>query len=604
MSVTSPLSAVGRSAALRKQRPPMRIARTPLASAALVCLGCMSAAPSMAVEFDTGNPDVVLRWDNTVRYNYGVRMAERDPALIGNPAIDDGNRNFAKGQAVTNRIDLLSELDLVVDKQYGFRVSAAAWTDGAYRRLATDANKPEYYNGTGGPNYLSPYSSRYAKGTSGEILDAFLFANVDVGDTPINVKLGRHTAYWGEGMLLGGAIHGVSYGQYPLDIWKSNATPGVEAKELFRPRNGLTLQVQPTSELSITAQTFFEWEAARVVESGTYLSGIDASLYGGEVFKTTAAPGPRQGLMITPKKTGDWGLAAKWSPDWLDGTLGFYARRTADIANQSWAAINPVTKTPNYHFSFARDIDILGVSLNKVISGVSVGAEFSLRNNMPLVSSPANALALAGPPVNNPAAAVNLSNALWALANKGEVPGARGKTAHMVVNATTILPRNDWFDIGSLVGEFTWNRVLSVSSDPFNLYKGSAAYRAGNTAGAPHIDAVTRDATTLGMVFTPTWLAALSETDISLPITYNVGLSGQSGVVSGGAKNSGSWSIGLVADYKAKYNFALRYIAAFGPYATNKVPLPGVPAGAAAVNPGNAAISDRDMLVFTFKTTF
>jgi hypothetical protein len=85
-----------------------------------------------------------------------------------------------------------------------------------------------------------------------------------------------------------------------------------------------------------------------------------------------------------------------------------------------------------------------------------------------------------------------------------------------------------------------------------------------------------------------------------MPISYNVGLNGQSGVTSGGAVNSGTWSIGVAADYKSKYNFALRYISAFGPYSTATVGLPG----AAAVAPGYAAISDRDMLVFTFKTTF
>ena len=74
----------------------------------------------------------------------------------------------------------------------------------------------------------------------------------------------------------------------------------------------------------------------------------------------------------------------------------------------------------------------------------------------------------------------------------------------------------------------------------------------------------------------------------------------------GGAQNSGTWSIGVVADYKSKYNFALRYISAFGPYTTTKVqPAPAFPpVGTAAVAPGYAAISDRDMLVFTFKTTF
>ena len=139
--------------------------------------------------------------------------------------------------------------------------------------------------------------------------------------------------------------------------------------------------------------------------------------------------------------------------------------------------------------------------------------------------------------------------------------------------------------------------MLSVSSDPFNLYKGTDAYAAALTSGAKNIDAVTRNATTLGLSFTPSWLAALPEVDISLPMSYQVGLSGQSGVVSGGSASSGTWSIGVAADYKSKYNLALRYIAAFGPYSST-------PTGVAAVAPGYAGLSDRDMLVLTFKTTF
>ena len=393
---------------------------------AVLALGAISAAPAQAFEIDTGNPDAVLRWDNTVRYNYGVRMKERDPAIIANPNGDDGDRNFARHQAVINRLDLLSEMDYVVDKKYGLRVSGAAWADAAYNNLATDANNPATYNGLGGPNSLSDYSHRFAQGPSGEILDAFLFANVEAGDVPVSVRLGRHTAYWGEGLLLYGAIHGVSYGQYALDIWKSSANPGTEAKELYRPRNGLTLQFQPSSELSVAAQTFFDWEPARIAEAGTYLSAIDASLLGGQRFGPFA-----QGTMVTPNKTGDWGLSARWSPEWLDGTMGFYARRTSDIANQAWLAFDPGTTTGKYHFSFARNIDIFGASLAKSIHGISVGAELSVRKNMPLVSQ--NALATAIP--GGPFAA---STALWALANNGDVPGARGNTAHGVLN---LVPR-------------------------------------------------------------------------------------------------------------------------------------------------------------------
>jgi len=54
----------------------------------------------------------------------------------------------------------------------------------------------------------------------------------DVGNAPLNIKVGQTTVYWGESLLLGGVIHGVSYSQNPIEIWKGLATPGAEAKEL------------------------------------------------------------------------------------------------------------------------------------------------------------------------------------------------------------------------------------------------------------------------------------------------------------------------------------------------------------------------------------
>ena len=53
-------------------------------------------------------------------------------------------------------------------------------------------------------------------------------------------------------------------------------TPGSEAKELFRPRGGITLQAQPNSELSVAGQWFYAWQAARIPESGSYLTIQDA----------------------------------------------------------------------------------------------------------------------------------------------------------------------------------------------------------------------------------------------------------------------------------------------------------------------------------------
>ena len=120
---------------------PHHFARTPVTTHRLSALTCAAlallalASTSRAMEIDTGNPDVVMRWDNTVRYNLGYRTQDQSKAILGNPNNDDGDRNFGNGAMIANRLDLLSEFDMVVDKKYGFRLSGAAWADGAYNSL-------------------------------------------------------------------------------------------------------------------------------------------------------------------------------------------------------------------------------------------------------------------------------------------------------------------------------------------------------------------------------------------------------------------------------------------------------------------------------------
>src|SRR4029077_9296430 len=100
-----------------------------------VACALAAAGSAHAFEIDTGNPDVAMRWDNTIRYNVGVRAQSQDSAILGNPNFDDGDRNFSNGSIVTNRLDLLSEFDFVYQRKYGFRTSFAGWADGAYSHL-------------------------------------------------------------------------------------------------------------------------------------------------------------------------------------------------------------------------------------------------------------------------------------------------------------------------------------------------------------------------------------------------------------------------------------------------------------------------------------
>jgi len=612
-----------------------------------VAIGSLFAMDTArAFDIDTGNQDLSIRWDNTVRYNLGVRAQPQDANLLASPNFDDGDRNFRNGSLVTNRLDVLSEFDVVWKRRYGARVSAAGWYDNAYAHLdnQNDATSNVLVNGLPVAGVLSPYTKRYAKGPSGEILDAFVFANVDAGDIPVSVKAGQHTVYWGESLLLGGAIHGISYSQNSIDAWKGFATPGTEAKELFRPRGGVTLQAQPTTELSLAAQWFYNWQAIRVPESGSYLTINDALLYGGQSqiigLNPLAAsiPGAPAYLRVWnatdvgPSRTsgslGDFGLAARWSPQWLDGTLGVYYRNATDVGPQAVATvgflntipagvcsaiggislggtnciINPKATTPNdltrygkvgtYQAAYGDDIHIYGLSLSKQLAGVSVGAELSYRENMPLLSQAVNVLPAALVP-NVPG-----SIATTAIPSRG-TPGALGDTMHGLINAVNIFPKTALFDTASVATELTWMRWMKVTQNEA-VFKGRANYL--NTDGSDPVDKVSRNYFGLAINFTPTWFQVFPGVDISAPITWSQGVSGNAAVLLGGNEGSGNWSAGVGADIYQKYRIDLKYNGYYGSYTVTRPGLVGFPD--VLPNGSLAALSDRGWVSLTFKTTF
>lgn len=82
--------------------------RTMAACIAAVCLTGIGN-PATADEIATGNPDLSIRWDNTLRYLGAMRMEGRDARLAANPTADDGNFKFDQHDIGGNRIDWLTE---------------------------------------------------------------------------------------------------------------------------------------------------------------------------------------------------------------------------------------------------------------------------------------------------------------------------------------------------------------------------------------------------------------------------------------------------------------------------------------------------------------
>ncbi len=606
-----------------------------ISAAVVAALGASNAV--VAFEINTGNEDIVMRWDNTLRYNLGVRAQKQDKAILGNVNSDDGDRNFSNGSVVTNRADILSEFDVVWKRQYGFRVSGAGWYDQAYSGGLDNTNTltaNTLVNGLPSAGTLNPYTKRYARGASGEFLDAFVFANLDIGGMPLSIKAGQHTVYWGESLLFGGILHGITYGQNSIDAWKAQSTPGAEAKELFRPRGGLTVQMQPRLDLSIAAQWFYNWQAVRAQESGAYLSNNDMLNFGGDSLIVganpfaAAIPGSPGLLRFWNTQNvpnskyngslGDWGLATRWSPDWLDGTLGFYYRNTTDvlpglmvipgtasIPAATCTAIGGTVLAPTtclvnknattvadlqkygkaglYQTFYGNNIQLFGLSLSKNIEGVAIGAEVSYRQNMPLVSDPV--AVVVAPLVPGVPGSISTNS----IPAHGDSPAALGNTWHGLVNGIGILPKTPLFDTASVTAELAWMYLAKVTQNEA-VYKGRANYSL--------IDKPTKSYWQLAVNFTPTWFQVLPSVDLTMPITWSQGIAGNAATTFGGNEDAGSWSAGFGATIYQKYLVNLTYIGYYGNYTTG-------PTGAMVTPNGtNAAISDRGWVSLTLKTTF
>jgi hypothetical protein len=600
--------------------------------ASLAVMGSATAG-----EIETGNPDYVVRWDNTFRVNLASRVEDQDASILNSPNFDDGDRNFDRGM-VSQRIDLLSEFDLVYQDRMGFRVSAAAWYDAAYgdqdNRNLVSSNHME----NGRPALgLSDQTHKYFYGPAAELLDAFVFAKFDLGQVPVNVKLGRHTVFWGEAML--SPVHSLSYGQSALDLGKLFSVPGTETKELFLPREAVSVQVQATPELSFAGQYFFDWEQARIPEAGAFLGFNDHLLRGGESFifgpAAVSAANPLgvnrlvRGVDSTPDETGDWGISARWSPAWLDGTLGAYYRVTADILPQGNATpavrpntapqlcaalgrpmlgpttcyINPSAATVpevlggtigRYAAAYADDIRIYGLSLSKNVAGVSIGADLNYRENMPLLSDTFSVL----PASFAPFAPALPAGSVFAAPTDGDSGGARGTTWHGVLNGFASFADTPLWDAANLIVELTWNHWSDVNQNPA-VFKGRDNYMVAGPTGAlvTPADKVTKDFYGLAVNFTPTKYQVFPGADLSMPISYSQGLSGNSAVLLGGNDGAGSYSVGLALDLQSRYRFDLKYVDFMGDTTLN-------PAAAISSNGGaNALLTDRGFVVFTFKTT-
>lgn len=522
----------------------------PAAAAVVLSLGWIGQTGAAII--DSGNPDVSLTWDNTVRYNAGVRVQKRDTAIANTPLMNAGDHAFDKGDLVTNRLDLLSEFLFDYKKQFGFKVSGSAWVDGAYGK-GVKQNPALAALGTYDNNEFSDFTKRYYKGPSGEFIDAYAYGSFDLGTAPTSAKLGRHTVLWGEAVALSAAS--VSAGQAPVDVRKLFSSPGATAKEVAMPIGQLSAVSQVTPELSLAGQYYYEWRESRIPEGGTYLMDVDFLFNGPNKFGVL--PLVNAG-MRRPKGAGDWGLSARWTPESLDrATLGFYAREYTE--KLFWLNIGAGGA---YQTSFAEGVKLYGISLSKNLGGVSFGAEMSIRKN----------------------AALNSTN------TDANFQGARGNTFQMLFNGIRLGGGTALWNSSVAIAELGYSRVNSVTANKA-LYKGCEVTGTSIDQGC-----MSRDAWQTFLMFSPTWAAVAPGLDLSASASLMYGLRGNSATVDSTAHyKGGSYGVGISADYNNKHKFSLAYN---GYLATHNL------AGGVVVSSNGSQVQDRGWLSFTYETSY
>ncbi len=541
----------------------------------LLMLFAVVAPKTHAFEFtlDQDNPDLNTRWDNTLKYSSAWRTRGQSGQLTeGATALnqDDGDRNFDRG-LISSRLDLLSEFDISY-KNIGARLSGAAWYDDVYNK-SNDNNSPTTAN-----SYSVAYDhftddTRKLHGREGELLDAFVYGKTELGEMPASGRVGQYAMQWGESLFYG--MNGIAGGMAPIDVVKGLSVPNTQFKELIRPVKQMSGQLQITPDVSIGAYYQFEWESDRLPAAGSYFSNSDTFGDGNErlFIGEPVFPGGQplafyHGQDKDAKNSGQGGFQIKWRTETVD--WGVYAIRFHDKSPQlnvrpDFASLNPVTgQAGEYYWVYPEGIEALGASFSTTVDEFNIAGELSSRWNQPLASTNQRTL-LVGEAISNEA-----DKALY----------ATGHTLHANLSWLATLSPNFLAQETSFLGEFAWNRTLSVTH---NL-----------DAVDPNAD---RDAWSVRTVYEPMYRQAFAGMDISVPVgaSYTHGASEALGT-GFGSNRGGDINIGIKGNYLNTWNLGLTYTHYYGPASTFL--------DASNNYTFEQSLKDRDFVAFSVSRTF
>ncbi|MCD8523545.1 MAG: DUF1302 domain-containing protein [Saccharospirillaceae bacterium] len=380
------------------------------------------ASSAQAVEFNFG--DLGVQLDNTVSYGVAWRTEgpDKDQVMPANAAAmgftgkgssynyDDGTLNYGKGDIYTNAVKWSGDLEINYQNFGGF-FRARAYYDTALMDEDTDF-KP-----------LND-ATKDAAGKGAELLDAYVWADMELGSTPVNLRVGRQVVSWGESTFIQGGINSIN----PVDA-SAFRKPGAEVKEGLLPVNMVYTSIGLSADVTLEAFYQLEWEKTRTDPCGTLFSTVDFVADGCSPVILSGTEDERyylalrqeeidQGYELSarvspvterinddqPKDSGQYGLALRWYSEALGDTeFGFYHMNIHSrvpyingvvtnydpLSADTNAPVNPDpaydSRYPLYQIAYPEDIQLSGISFaTSTEGGASISGEISYKPDMPL----------------------------------------------------------------------------------------------------------------------------------------------------------------------------------------------------------------------------
>lgn len=289
------------------------------------CLALGACAGAQALDFRVGDLDGKL--DTFVTLGVVQRIESRDPGLIsqGNGGtglssnVDDGNLNYDRG-------DLVSALAFV---NQDFLLSAENWgvfARGLYFFDAVNASFDEPAR----RDARRPREVERLIGRDVELLDAYVYGNFYLGDTPLTVRIGRQVLSWGESTFIQFGVNQAN----TYDLTKLRFA-GADLRNVFAPVEMVSLQTELSELTGLSAFYLLDRREIAIDPQGSYFSPLDGLTPGGSFlavesrffdqndlpdgYKIFRQPDKRA------RKDGQFGVAlTRFVPEWGGIEFGAY----------------------------------------------------------------------------------------------------------------------------------------------------------------------------------------------------------------------------------------------------------------------------------------